>query len=143
MGKGRVQFRDLSRRPPLIFFLLPFKTGQPSSTLRMIMDGLLLDIGLRHFLFVSLIVFVLGLYCVLTRKNAIGILLGVELILNSANINYIAFSHFSSGNYDGQVFAIFVIMLAAAEAVIGLAIVLGIYQNFSSIDIEAVDSLQG
>jgi NADH-quinone oxidoreductase subunit K len=107
------------------------------------MDGLLLDIGLRHFLFVSLIVFVLGLYCVLTRKNAIGILLGVELILNSANINYIAFSHFSSGNYDGQVFAIFVIMLAAAEAVIGLAIVLGIYQNFSSIDIEAVDSLQG
>ena len=85
----------------------------------------------------------LGLYCVLTRKNAIGILLGVELILNSANINYIAFSHFSSGNYDGQVFAIFVIMLAAAEAVIGLAIVLGIYQNFSSIDIEAVDSLQG
>ena len=109
----------------------------------MIMDGLLLDIGLRHFLFVSLIVFVLGLYCVLTRKNAIGILLGVELILNSANINYIAFSYFSSGNYDGQVFAIFVIMLAAAEAVIGLAIVLGIYQNFSSIDIEAVDSLQG
>ncbi len=107
------------------------------------MDGLLLDIGLRHFLFVSLLVFVLGLYCVLTRKNAIGILLGVELILNSANINYIAFSHFSSGNYDGQVFAIFVIMLAAAEAVIGLAIVLGIYQNFSSIDIEAVDSLQG
>jgi len=107
------------------------------------MDGLLLDIGLRHFLFVSLIVFVLGLYCVITRKNAIGILLGVELILNSANINYIAFSHFSSGNYDGQVFAIFVIMLAAAEAVIGLAIVLGIYQNFSSIDIEAVDSLQG
>ncbi len=94
-------------------------------------------------MFVSLIVFVLGLYCVLTRKNAIGILLGVELILNSANINYIAFSHFSSGNYDGQVFAIFVIMLAAAEAVIGLAIVLGIYQNFSSIDIEAVDSLQG
>ncbi len=107
------------------------------------MEDVLLTIGLRHFLFVSLAVFVLGLYCVLTRKNAIGILLGVELILNSANINYIAFSHFSSGNYDGQVFAIFVIMLAAAEAVIGLAIVLGIYQNFSSIDIEAVDSLQG
>ena len=107
------------------------------------MEDVLLTIGLRHFLFVSLAIFVLGLYCVLTRKNAIGILLGVELILNSANINYIAFSHFSSGNYDGQVFAIFVIMLAAAEAVIGLAIVLGIYQNFSSIDIEAVDSLQG
>lgn len=61
------------------------------------MDEVLLDIGLRHFLLVSLIIFALGLYCVLTRRNAIGILLGVELILNSANINYIAFSHYSSG----------------------------------------------
>lgn len=107
------------------------------------MDGVLLDIGLRHFLLVSLILFSLGLYCVLTRRNAIGILLGVELILNSANINYIAFSHYSSGQYDGQVFSVFVIMLAAAEAVIGLAIVLGIYQNFSTIDVEATDRLQG
>lgn len=107
------------------------------------MNAALFDIGLRHFLFVSLIVFVLGLYCVLTRKNAIGILMGVELILNSANINYLAFSHFSSGRYDGQIFSLFVIMLAAAEAVIGLAIVLGIYQNFATIDVEATDSLQG
>src|SRR2546423_11889666 len=69
--------------------------------------------------------------------------MGVELILNSANINYIAFSHFSSGRYDGQIFAIFVIMLAAAEAVIGLAIVPGIYQNFATIHVEATDNLQG
>src|SRR3989304_3973261 len=96
------------------------------------MNAALLDIGLRHYLFVSLIVFVLGLYCVLTRKNAIGILMGIELILNSANINYLAFSHFSSGRYDGQIFAVFVIMLAAAEAVVGLALVLGIYQSFSA-----------
>ncbi len=107
------------------------------------MDGAVLTIGLRHFLLVSLVVFILGLHCVLTRKNAIGILLGVELILNSANINYIAFSHFSSANYDGQIFAVFVIMLAAAEAVIGLAIVLGIYQNFSSIDVDATEGLRG
>jgi NADH-quinone oxidoreductase subunit K len=107
------------------------------------MNAALLDVGLRHFLFVSLVVFVLGLYCVLTRKNAIGILMGVELILNSANINYVAFAHFSSGRYDGQIFAVFVIMLAAAEAVIGLAIVLGIYQNFATIDVEATDNLQG
>ncbi len=107
------------------------------------MSAALFDIGLQHFLFVSLIVFVLGLYCVLTRKNAIGILMGVELILNSANINYLAFSHFSSGGYDGQIFSIFVIMLAAAEAIIGLAIVLGIYQNFATIDVEAIDNLQG
>ena len=73
-------------------------------------------IGLEHFLVVSLLVFLLGLYCVLTRRNAIGILMGVELILNSANINYLAFARYGSGEYDGQVFAIFVIMLAAAEA---------------------------
>jgi len=69
--------------------------------------------------------------------------MGVELILNSANINYIAFSRFGSGNYDGQIFSIFVIMLAAAEAAIGLAIVLGIFRKFETIDVEAVDTLRG
>ncbi len=102
-----------------------------------------MSIGLSHFLIVSLIVFALGLYCVLTRRNAIGILMGVELILNSANLNYLAFSRFGSGQYDGQVFAIFVIMLAAAEAAIGLAIVLGIYQTFHTIDVEATETLRG
>ena len=58
-------------------------------------------IGLEHFLVVSLLVFLLGLYCVLTRRNAIGILMGVELILNSANINYVAFARYGAGNYDG------------------------------------------
>ena len=99
-------------------------------------------IGLPHFLMVSLIVFLLGMYCVLTRRNAIGILMGVELILNAANINYIAFARYGGASIDGQVFAVFVIMLAAAEAAIGLAIVLGIYQNFDSIDVEATDSLR-
>ena len=101
-----------------------------------------MSIGLPHYLIVSLVLFALGLYCVLTRRNAIGILMGVELILNSANVNYLAFSRFSSGHYDGQVFAIFVIMLAAAEAAIGLAIVLGIYQTFETIDVEATDRLR-
>lgn len=101
------------------------------------------EIGLNHFLIVSLILFSLGLYCVLTRRNAIGILMGVELVLNAANINYLAFSRYSAGSYDGQVFAIFVIMLAAAEATIGLAIVLGIYQQFQSIDVEATETLRG
>src|SRR5262250_2625813 len=94
-------------------------------------------ITLIHFLVLSLIVFSLGLFTVLTRRNAIGILMGVELVLNSANIDYIAFSRFTSGSYDGQVFAIFVIMLDAAEAAIGLAIVLGIYRSFETIDVEA------
>ena len=100
-------------------------------------------ITLNHFLVLSLIVFSLGLYCVLARRNAIGILMGIELILNSANINYLAFSFYGGAKYDGQVFAIFVIMLAAAEAVIGLAIVLAIYQNFRTIDVEAIESLRG
>ncbi len=100
-------------------------------------------ITLQHFLVLSLLLFLLGTYTVLSRRNAIGILMGVELILNSANINYLAFAFFGGARYDGQVFAIFVIMLAAAEAVIGLAIVLAIYQNFRTIDVSATDTLSG
>lgn len=103
----------------------------------------MMSIGLHHFLFVSLLVFLCGLFTVLTRRNAIGVLMGVELILNSANINYIAFSRYGGGGYDGQVFSVFVIMLAAAEAAIGLAIVLGIYRQFETIDVEATDTLRG
>ena len=99
-------------------------------------------VGLTHFLIVGLIVFLLGLYTVLTRKNAIGILMGVELILNAANLNWVAFARYGGASTDGQIFAIFVIMLAAAEAAIGLAIVLGIYQNFGSIDVGATDGLR-
>jgi len=99
------------------------------------------SVGLHHFLVVGLVLFCLGLYCVLTRRNAIGVLMGIELILNAANVNYIAFSRFSAGSYDGQVFAVFVIMLAAAEAAIGLAIVLGIYRRFQSIDVAQMKAL--
>ena len=100
---------------------------------------------LNDFLALGLIVFLLGGYCVLTRRNAIGILMGIELMLNGANINYLAFSFYSGGStrYDGQVFAIFVIMLAAAEAVVGLAIVLAIYQNLRTIDVDATETLSG
>jgi NADH:ubiquinone oxidoreductase subunit K len=100
-------------------------------------------ITLNHYLILSLIVFSLGMFCVLTRRNAIGILMGIELILNSANINYLAFAFYGGGKYDGQVFAIFVIMLAAAEAVIALAVVLAIYQNFKTIDVGATETLSG
>jgi len=100
-------------------------------------------IGVHHYVAVSVIVFVLGLFCVLTRRNAIGILMGIELILNAANLDYLAFARYSSAGYDGQVFAIFVILLAAAEAVIGLAIVLGMYQTFQTIDVEAAETLRG
>jgi NADH-quinone oxidoreductase subunit K len=100
------------------------------------------DLSLGHFVVLAGILFTLGLFTVVTRRNAIGILMGIELILNSANVNYVAFARYNGGNYDGQVFAIFVIMLAAAEAAIGLAIVLGIYQSFETIDVEAADRLR-
>jgi NADH-quinone oxidoreductase subunit K len=101
------------------------------------------ELSLQHFLVLSAILFCLGLFCVLTRRNAIGILMGIEMILNSANLNYVAFARYNGGAYDGQIFAIFVIMLAAAEAAIGLAIVLAIYQGFETIEVDATDRLRG
>jgi len=103
------------------------------------MEGL----TVTHFVVLSAILFAIGLFCVVTRRNALGILMGIELILNSANVNYVAFARYSQSGYDGQIFAIFVVMLAAAEAAIGLAIVLGIYQAFETIDVEATDRLRG
>ena len=100
------------------------------------------ELSLGHFVTLGGILFALGLFTVVTRRNAIGILMGIELVLNSANVNYVAFARYGGGGYDGQVFAIFVIMLAAAEAAIGLAIVLGIYQSFETIDVEAADRLR-
>ena len=100
------------------------------------------ELGVLHFVVLSAIIFCLGLFCVVTRRNALGILMGIELILNSANLNYVAFARYNGSAYDGQIFAIFVIMLAAAEAAIGLAIVLGIYRNFASIDVDALHSLR-
>jgi NADH-quinone oxidoreductase subunit K len=100
-------------------------------------------VTVMHFVVLSALLFGAGLFCVVTRRNALGILMGIELVLNSANINYVAFARYSQSGYDGQVFAIFVIMLAAAEAAIGLAIVLGIYQTFETIDVDATDRLRG
>ena len=97
---------------------------------------------LTSYLIIGALLFSLGLFTVLTRRNAISVLMGVELILNSANINYVAFSHFGSGNTDGQIYSIFVIMLAAAEAAVGLAIILAIFQLFHTIDVEAAESLK-
>jgi NADH:ubiquinone oxidoreductase subunit K len=97
---------------------------------------------LTSYLIIGAVLFSLGLLCVLTRRNAISVLMGVELILNSANINYVAFSHFGSWNLDGQIYAMFVIMLAAAEAAVGLAIVLAIFQLFHTIDVEAAQTLK-
>jgi len=98
--------------------------------------------GLTHFLVVSSLLFGLGLFAVVTRKNAIMLLMGIELILNSANINFIAFAKYGGLGLDGQIISIFVIILAAAEAVIALAIILNIYHNFKTVNVDEVDSLK-
>jgi NADH-quinone oxidoreductase subunit K len=93
----------------------------------------IIHVGLPHFLVVAAILFTLGLLCVVTRRNAIGILMGVELILNAANINFVAFTKYTSASVGGHVFAVFVIVMAAAEAAIALAITLSLFQKSKSI----------
>ncbi len=101
-----------------------------------------MSVGLNHFLVLSAILFSLGLYAVLTRKNAIQILMGIELILNSANINFVAFAKYGNFGFNGQVIALFVIILAAAEAAIALAIVLNIYKRFTTVNVDEIDGLR-
>ena len=100
-------------------------------------------IGLGHYLVVSAALFSLGIMGVLTRKNAVNVLMGVELILNSANINLVAFSRYSAGNINGQIFAIFIIVVAAAEAAVALAIVLSMYRIIKTVNLDKADTLKG
>ncbi len=97
---------------------------------------------LTNFITVGLILFLLGIYTCLTRKNAIGILMGIELILNAAGINFVTFSHFGHNHPDGQIMALFIIVLAAAEAVVALAILLAIYKRFGTIETEEASTLK-
>ncbi|WP_142714592.1 NADH-quinone oxidoreductase subunit NuoK [Aliifodinibius sediminis] len=99
--------------------------------------------GLVHFLIVSALLLSLGLMAVLSRRNVIMVLMGVELILNSANINLIAFSRYTSLSLEGQMIALFVIIIAAAEAAVALAIVLNMYSRFNTVHLDEIDSLKG
>ncbi|MCX8010622.1 MAG: NADH-quinone oxidoreductase subunit NuoK [Ignavibacteria bacterium] len=102
----------------------------------------MIPVGLNHFLVLSALLFSLGIFAVLTRKNAIMVLMGIELILNSANINFIAFAKFGSLGFSGQIVSLFVIILAAAEAAVALAIVLNIYKNFNTVNVDEIDGLK-
>ena len=93
-----------------------------------------MTITLAHFLVVAAVLFGLGLFTVLTRRNAVAVLMGVELILNAAILNLVAFGRLGTGDIGGQVFGIFGIVLAAAEAVVALAIVLQLYRATKSVD---------
>ncbi len=100
-------------------------------------------VQLQDFLIISAILFSLGVIAILTRKNAIGILMGIELILNSANINLVAFSRYTSNDLTGHIFTIFIILLAAIEAIVVLAIILAIYRYFQKIDVDKIKDLKG
>ncbi|MBM3577039.1 MAG: NADH-quinone oxidoreductase subunit NuoK [Alphaproteobacteria bacterium] len=103
----------------------------------------MLTIGLTHYLVVAAILFTLGVAgIILNRKNIIVILMSVELILLSVNLNFVAFSQ-SLGDLTGQVFALFVLTVAAAEAAIGLAILVAFYRNRGTIAVEDINSLKG
>ena len=101
-----------------------------------------MTIGLEHYLIVSGVLFTLGIFGIVTRKNAIMVLMGLELVLNSANINFVAFSRYGGLNIEGHVAAIFVIILAAAEAAVALAIVLNIYQNYKHINVDEISKMK-
>ena len=103
------------------------------------MDG----VGLNPYLFVGAFLFVCGVVCMATKRNAIGVLMGVELVLNGANVNFVAFARYSPLGLDGQIVALFVIVLAAAEAAIALAIALNFYNNHLTIDVDRGNELQG
>lgn len=99
--------------------------------------------SLTVYLTISIVLFVLGLLAMMTRKNAISVLMGVELILNSAGLNFVAFSRFSAGNLNGQTAAVFVIIVAAAEAAVALAIFLNLYRLKATAEVDKADELRG
>ncbi len=102
-----------------------------------------MTITLYHYLAVSVLLFGIGLFGILTRRNAIGILMGIELILNSVNLNLVAFSKFITPQVlTGQIFALFVIAVAAGEAALGLAIVLSIYRSRNTVNIDDINLMK-
>ncbi len=104
--------------------------------------------SLPSFLIVSSLLFCLGMFTVLTRRNAIGILMGIELVLNAAALNFVAFSRFLQPSekvslLSGQVFTLFIIAVAAAEVAVAIAIVLSLYSKMKTIDVDEFNQLQG
>ncbi|MBM4003714.1 MAG: NADH-quinone oxidoreductase subunit NuoK [Planctomycetes bacterium] len=111
------------------------------------MDLLTQPVSVSHYLVVGAVLFVCGVVCMATKRNALGVLMGIELVLNGANLNFVAFGsrilRSDSLGMDGQLMALFVIVLAAAEAAVALAIALNFYNNHASIDVDHADDLKG
>ena len=114
------------------------------------MDILTQPVGIPHYMAVGAFMFVCGVVCMMVKRNAVGVLMGIELVLNGANLNFVAFGssvlqperHNVLG-LDGQLMALFVIVLAAAEAAVALAIVLCYYNNHATVDVDKADELKG
>jgi NADH:ubiquinone oxidoreductase subunit K len=106
-------------------------------------------VGVAHYVSVGAVLFVCGAVCMATKRNALGVLMGIELVLNGANLNFVAFGSEYLRNdantigLEGQLMALFVIVLAAAEAAVALAIVLNFYNNHDSVDVDRADQLLG
>jgi NADH-quinone oxidoreductase subunit K len=111
------------------------------------MNLLTQPVGVSHYLVVGAVLFVTGALCMATKRNALGVLMGIELVLNGANINFIAFGSPLLGRgglgLDGQLLALFVIVLAAAEAAVALAIALNFYNSHATIDVDQANKLKG
>ena len=107
-------------------------------------------VGVVHYLVVGAILFTAGVVCMAVKRNALGVLMGIELVLNGANVNFVAFASpylqpegGRSLGLDGQAIALFVILLAAAEAAVALAITLNFYNNHATVDVDRADDLKG
>ena len=98
--------------------------------------------SLVSYLIISLILFVIGLVVVISRKNIVGILLGIELILNAAALNFVAYSRHVTDNLDGHIFALFIIVIAAAESAVGLAIIIRFFQLKETVHIDEATQLR-
>jgi NADH:ubiquinone oxidoreductase subunit K len=102
------------------------------------------EANLNSYLLLGALLFVCGALCMAMKRNAIGVLMGVELVLNGANVNFVAFARYNPAfEIEGQVFALLVIVLAAAEAAIALAIVLNFYNNHMTVDVDTAEELKG
>lgn len=100
-------------------------------------------VPLSHFLIISTFMFFIGVYGFLTRKNLITILMSTELILNAVNINFVAFNKYLyPENLQGHFFSLFIIAVAAAEAAVAIAIIINLYRNFKTLDVEVIDKMK-
>lgn len=100
-------------------------------------------VGLPHVLVLGSLLFLLGLFCVLTRRNAVSILIGVELMLNAAALNFVAFARYNGRPLEGMVMTLFIIVLAAAEAAVALALILSLQRRTRLVDVSKTDTLKG